>query len=83
MSTQDDEPTTGISDADLPADLQPSDDNPLAQPLTDSDDTKSAEELDVLGGKTPEQLDGSRDETSEGQPDQSADESKATDPPQR
>jgi len=47
-----------ISDEDLPEDLQPTDDNPLAQPL-DQDDAKSPEELDVLGGKTPDQQDGS------------------------
>jgi hypothetical protein len=55
MSNQSDEPETGISDEQLPEDLQPSDDNPLAQPLADDDETKSAEELDVLGGKLPEQ----------------------------
>jgi hypothetical protein len=54
MSDQSDEPTTGISDEDLPEDLQPSEDNPLAQPL-EGDDVKSPEELDVMGGKTPEQ----------------------------
>jgi len=43
----------GIEDEDLPDDLQPSDDNPLAQPL-DADEAKTREELDVLGGKTPE-----------------------------
>ncbi|MGY2702834.1 MULTISPECIES: hypothetical protein [unclassified Nocardioides] len=42
----------GIEDEDLPEDLQPTDDNPLAQPL--DDDAKSPEELDVRGGKTPE-----------------------------
>ena len=47
----------GIEDQDLPEDLQPTDDNPLAQPLTDEDDPKSAEELDVLGGKTPDEDD--------------------------
>jgi hypothetical protein len=45
----------GIHDEDLPEDLQPTDDNPLAQPLTEEDDPKSAEELDMGGGKTPEQ----------------------------
>jgi hypothetical protein len=44
----------GITDQDLPEDLQPTDDNPLAQPL-EGDDVKSPEELDVLGGKVPEQ----------------------------
>jgi hypothetical protein len=46
----------GIADEDLPEDLRPTDDNPLAQPL-DEDEAKSPEELDVLGGKTPEQGD--------------------------
>ena len=45
------EPSTGISDEELPEDLQPTDDNPLAKPLSDEDDPKSPEELDVLGGK--------------------------------
>jgi hypothetical protein len=47
-------PDEGITDEKLPADLQPTDDNPLAQPL-EGDDVKSPEELDVLGGKVPEQ----------------------------
>ena len=50
----------GIEDEDLPEDLQPTDDNPLAQPL-DEDEAKSPEELDMQGGKTPEQS--STDET--------------------
>jgi hypothetical protein len=61
MSENTDEPATGISDEDLPEDLQPTDDNPLAQPL-DEDEAKSPEELDMQGGKTPEQ-------TSEGDED--------------
>jgi hypothetical protein len=55
MSNHEDEPATGISDEDLPEDLRPSEDNPLAQPLTEDDDPKSLEELDVMGGKTPEE----------------------------
>ncbi|ABL81411.1 MULTISPECIES: hypothetical protein [unclassified Nocardioides] len=55
MSTHDDEPAAGISDDKLPEDLRPTEDNPLAKPLTDEDEPKSAEELDVLGGKTPEE----------------------------
>ena len=54
MSNHEDEARTGISDEDLPEDLQPTDDNPLAQDL-DREDAKSPEELDVLGGKVPEQ----------------------------
>ena len=55
MSDHEDEPAAGISDDQLPEDLRPTEDNPLAKPLTDEDDPKSAEELDVLGGKTPEE----------------------------
>ncbi len=51
----DETPTPGIDDDQLPEDLQPTDDNPLAKPLTDEDDPKSAEELDMQGGKTPEE----------------------------
>jgi hypothetical protein len=47
-----DDTTNAIEDEDLPEDLQPTDDNPLAKPLTEEDDPKSPEELDVLGGKT-------------------------------
>jgi len=45
----------GISDEQLPEDLQPSEDNPLAEPL-DEDDAET-DELDMQGGKTPEQSD--------------------------
>ena len=61
MSENTTEETTGISDEQLPEDLRPTDDNPLAQPL-DEEDAKSPEELDMLGGKTPEQ---SEDDSSE------------------
>lgn len=44
--------TTGIDDEQLPEDLQPGGDNPLAEPLHEDVDT---EELDVLGGKHAEQ----------------------------
>jgi hypothetical protein len=63
MSDQSDETQTGISDEDLPEDLQPTDDNPLAKPLTEEDAPKSPEELDVLSGKTPEESDDDDSET--------------------
>ena len=46
-STSPDEQTVGgISDDQLPDDLQPGEDNPLAEPLDpDAEDTKSREEL--------------------------------------
>lgn len=58
MSTHEDEPSTGINDEDLPEDLQGSEDNPLAEPLADD---VSPDDLDVLGGKTPEESDDSDD----------------------
>jgi len=60
----DEHPTHAIEDEDLPEDLQPTDDNPLAKPLTDEDDPKSPEELDVLGGKTATETTEESDETS-------------------
>jgi hypothetical protein len=44
----------GIADDQLPEDLRPSEDNPLAEPLENRDDAHSVEELDMQGGKTPE-----------------------------
>jgi hypothetical protein len=61
MSESSSEPG-GIADEDLPEDLRPTEDNPLAQPL-DEDDAKSPDELDMRGGKTPEQ---SEEDDSEG-----------------
>lgn len=51
MSESEDE-TTGIDDDLLPEDLQPSEDNPLAEPLADDVDT---DDLDVLEGKDAEE----------------------------
>ena len=47
-------PERDISDEDLPEDLQPTDDNPLAKDLTGEDNPRPVEELDMQGGKTPE-----------------------------
>jgi hypothetical protein len=55
----------GIEDEDLPDELRPTDDNPLAQPL-DEDEAKPAEELDVLGGKDPEHAGDDSEDDSEG-----------------
>lgn len=52
----------GIEDEDLPEDLQPTEENPLAQPL-DEDEAKSREELDMRGGKTPDETDDETDDT--------------------
>ena len=45
----------GIRDEDLPEDLQPGEDNPLAEPV-DTDEV-DRDELDLEGGKTPEESD--------------------------
>lgn len=45
----------GIDDEQLPEDLQPTEENPLAQPL-DEDDAE-ADDLDMRGGKGAEQWD--------------------------
>jgi hypothetical protein len=50
-----------VDDEDLPVDLQPSEDNPLAEPL-DPEEARSPEELDLQGGKVPEELADAPDE---------------------
>ena len=46
----------GIDDDQLPEDLRPTEDNPLAQPLDPEDEsTKDPEELDLQGGKPAEE----------------------------
>lgn len=46
--TTPDAPTTGITDDQLPEDVRPGEDNPLAEPLDpDAEDTKDADELQV------------------------------------
>ncbi|SEC83669.1 hypothetical protein SAMN04489844_3086 [Nocardioides exalbidus] len=47
-ASPDSETIGGISDDQLPEDLQPGDDNPLAEPLDpDAEETKSREELEM------------------------------------
>jgi len=47
-SAPDSETIGGISDDQLPEDLQPGEDNPLAEPLDpDADETKSRDELEM------------------------------------
>ncbi len=43
----------GIRDEDLPEDLQPGEDNPLAE--SPDPDEVDRDELDLRGGKTPEE----------------------------
>jgi hypothetical protein len=72
--------TQGIDDEQLPEDLRPSEDNPLAASLEERDDARDLDELDMQGGKTPGEG-GSEDETGDeggaddsgsGDPDDSA-----------
>ena len=59
----DDASLAGVNDEQLPEDLQPGEDNPLAQPLDPDDEaTKDPEELDLQGGKPAEEWD-SEDES--------------------
>jgi hypothetical protein len=71
MSTHDDEPLGGISDEQLPEDLRPTDDNPLAKPLTE--DAASPEELDMMGGKTPEESEDEQPEDDDSETDSGPD----------
>jgi hypothetical protein len=59
MSSNSDESTTrGISDEDLPEDLQPSEDNPLAEGLGDTETAGDLEPGELLDeGKKPDQWD--------------------------
>ena len=54
MTNSENETTEGISDDQLPEDLQPSEENPLAEPLDDDVDT---DDLDMGGGRGAEQWD--------------------------
>lgn len=60
------ESETGIRDEDLPEDLQPGEENPLAEPLEEDVDR---DDLDVRGGKTAEETD-EPDESGESRDDQ-------------
>ena len=69
----DENPTPGIEDEQLPEDLQPSDDNPLAKPLSDRDDPLPPEKLDMHGGKLAEEMsDESEDDSADDSDETSA-----------
>ena len=48
-SNEQTEDTVGISDEQLPEDLQASEDNPLAEPLTEEEAPDDMDELDMMG----------------------------------
>lgn len=61
----------GISDEQLPEDLQASEDNPLAEPLTDEDAPEDMDDLDMMGGGSSKDSDESESEGSGGSPESS------------
>ncbi len=62
MSESDPE-SPGIRDEDLPEDLQPGEENPLAEPL---DEDVDRDALDMEGGRTPEEPEDSDGDESDG-----------------
>lgn len=69
MTNASDEPETGISDEQLPEDLQPTEDNPLAQPLPDDEESPDLSEGKHIEGQgSGEESAGDVDEDS-GEPD--------------
>ncbi len=52
--------SAGISDDQLPEDLQPSEDNPLAEPLTEEEAPDDMDDLDMMGGGSSEDSDDER-----------------------
>lgn len=51
-NSSDEHAETGISDDQLPEDLQPSEDNPLAEPLAEEDAPDDLDDLEMDGGRT-------------------------------
>ncbi len=60
MSESENEPG-GIRDEDLPEDLQPGEDNPLAEPLTEEEAPDDMDELDMMGGGSSDESGDSED----------------------
>lgn len=66
-ASPDDATLGGISDDQLPEDLQPGEDNPLAEPLDpDAEETKSREELEMDATQEEDDAIASGDEGGEG-----------------
>lgn len=59
------EDAAGISDEQLPEDLQASEDNPLAEPLTEEDAPDDMDDLDMMGGGSS----GDSGDSGEGEPE--------------
>ncbi len=69
--SRNDEDAAGISDEQLPEDLQASEDNPLAEPLTEEDAPDDMDDLDMMGGGSSNDSDESESEGSGGSPESS------------
>jgi hypothetical protein len=67
----------GISDEQLPEDLQASEDNPLAEPLTEEDAPDDMDDLDMMGGGSSDQSTSESDDS--GGADESTDGESASD----
>jgi hypothetical protein len=52
----------GISDEQLPDDLVPSEDNPLAEPLSEEEAPDDIDELDMMGGGSEDDSDEDSDD---------------------
>ena len=65
-SNEQTEDEAGISDEQLPEDLQPSEENPLAEPLTEEEAPEDMDDLDMMGGGSSGDSD---DEGSSGESD--------------
>ena len=64
MTNSSDEATEpGISDDQLPEDLQASEDNPLAEPLTEEDAPDDMDDLDMMGGGSSDESKSESDES--------------------
>ena len=64
-STERPDPETNTDDDLLPEDLRPSEDNPLAEPLSEAETPDDPDELDMRGGKDSAEADDTGDDTGE------------------
>jgi hypothetical protein len=69
MTNASEQPETGISDEQLPEDLQPTEENPLAQPLDDDVESPDLSEgKQIEGQERDEESGGDADDSGEADP---------------
>ena len=61
--SRNEEDAAGISDEQLPEDLQASEDNPLAEPLTEEEAPDDMDDLDMMGGGSSDESKSESDES--------------------